>query len=73
LCDDNVLFVDAVVVDTGLIASCGDWSPNGAYFAVGGTPSNQNTSSGDPEQVNIYDQNGKVNMQQYFAKNLAHM
>jgi hypothetical protein len=53
------------MIDTGLLASCGDWSPNGTFLAVGGTPCNASfqAKQGEPEHVHIYDTNGKVHLQ----------
>ena len=49
------------MVDTQLIASCGEWSPNGLYIAVGGSPNGTNQGkSNEAEQVNIYNPDGKV-------------
>jgi len=59
---------NALVVESGLVASCGDWSPNGAYLAVGGSPVGGTsagsygleTKSGEAEEVRVLDEWGKL-------------
>ncbi|CAG7833859.1 unnamed protein product [Allacma fusca] len=44
-------------LETNVIATCGEWSPNGQYFAIGGTPLNRppgERKPGDFDQVNIF-------------------
>ena len=52
-----------MIINTQLLASCGDWSPNGHYFAVGGVPAHRTSAekkSSDFDQVNIYSPYGNV-------------
>lgn len=50
-----------IIVDTRLVATCGDWSPNGMYVAVGGQPTLIGQQSKQEfDQVNIFDQMGKL-------------
>ena len=55
--------IDPLEVETNVIASCGEWSPNGQYFAVGGTPLNRppgERKAGDFDQVSIFSSYGAV-------------
>ncbi|CAL8109802.1 unnamed protein product [Orchesella dallaii] len=51
-----------IIVDTRLVATCGDWSPNGMYVAVGGQPTliGQTKQASDFDHINIFDQMGKL-------------
>lgn len=67
-----IQLLDPIIVDTQLVCSCGDWSPNGMYIAVGGSPSNATQGkTNEPEQVNIYDPNGKVTCFYIFSCSLC--
>ena len=51
------------MLETNLNATCGEWSPNGQYFAVGGSPANRISTEkkpGDFDQVNIFSSYGTV-------------
>jgi len=53
------IILDPIIVDTMLVSTCGDWSPNGMYIAVGGTPTSKDA---DFDQVNIFSSMGKVSI-----------